>query len=75
MSRNAEWYSYRGVSRSENCSWSWWAEIWARESMFMSRDELARAAGTSQARIRIEAFETNNAMPTLRQLGLLGITR
>ncbi|EEZ77827.1 hypothetical protein HMPREF0972_01991 [Actinomyces sp. oral taxon 848 str. F0332] len=41
----------------------------------MSRDELARAAGTSQARIRIEAFETNNAMPTLRQLGLLGITR
>lgn len=40
-----------------------------------SRDELARAAGTSQARIRIEAFETNNAMPTLRQLGLLGKTR
>lgn len=38
-----------------------------------SRDELARAAGTSQA--RMEAFETNNAMPTLRQLGLLGKTR
>lgn len=72
MSWNAEWYSYRGVSRSENRSGSWWAEIWARESMFMSRDEPARA-GTSQA--RMETFETNNAMPTLRQLGLLGITR
>ena len=41
-------------------------------SMFMSRDEPARA-GTSQA--RMEAFETDNAMPTLRQLGLLGKTR
>lgn len=49
------------------------AKMWARESMFMSRDELARAAGTSQA--RMEAFETDNAMPTLRQLGLLGKTR
>lgn len=75
MSWNAEWYSYRDVSRSENRSGAWWAETWARESIVQSRDELARAAGTSQARIRIEAFETNNAMPTLRQLGLLGKTR
>lgn len=43
---------------------------WARESMFMGSDELARAAGTSEA--RIEAFETGSAMPTLRQLRLIG---
>lgn len=43
--------------------------------MFMVRDEFARAAGTSQARIRIEAFETDNAMPMFRQLGLIGKTR
>jgi len=43
---------------------------WARESMFMGTGELARAAGTSEA--RIEAFETGSAMPTLRQLRLIG---
>lgn len=43
---------------------------WARESMFMGKDELARAAGTSEA--RIEAFEAGSAMPTLRQLRLIG---
>ena len=43
---------------------------WARESMFMGSDELARAAGTSEA--RIEALETGSAMPTLRQLRLIG---
>ena len=43
---------------------------WARESMFMARGELARAVGTSEA--RIEAFETGSATPTLRQLRLIG---
>ena len=43
---------------------------WARESMFMGKGELARAAGTSEA--RIEAFEAGSAMPTLRQLRLIG---
>lgn len=40
MSWNAEWYSYRDVSRSENRSGAWWAEIWARESMFSRETSL-----------------------------------
>ena len=43
---------------------------WAWKSVFMGSDELARAAGTSEA--RIEALETGSAMPTLRQLRLIG---
>ena len=39
----------------------------------MARDELAGAAGASEA--RIDAFETDNAMPMFRQLGLMGKTR
>ena len=36
----------------------------------MARDELAGAAGASEA--RIDAFETDNAMPMFRQLRLIG---
>ena len=39
---------------------------WARETMFVERGELARAAGTSEG--RIAEFETGDARPTLRQL-------
>lgn len=39
---------------------------WAREAMLVERDELARAAGTSED--RIVAFETGETRPTLRQL-------
>lgn len=39
----------------------------------MARDELAGAAGASEA--RIDAFETDNAMPMFRQLGLIGKSR
>lgn len=46
---------------------------WAREGMFMARDALAGAAGASEA--RIDAFETDNAMPMFRQLRLIGKTR
>lgn len=43
---------------------------WARESMFMGRDELARAAHISEE--QIAKFEAGDAMPTLRQLRLIG---
>ncbi len=39
---------------------------WAREAMLVERDELARAVGTSEA--RIVEFESGAAKPTLRQL-------
>lgn len=39
---------------------------WARETMFVERGELARAAHTSEG--RIAEFETGDARPTLRQL-------
>lgn len=39
---------------------------WARETMHIERDELARAAGTSEE--RIFEFESGDARPTLRQL-------
>lgn len=39
---------------------------WAREAMFVERNELAKAAGTSEN--RIVEFEAGNTSPTLRQL-------
>lgn len=42
---------------------------WARETMFVERGELARAAGTSEG--RIAEFEAGDTRPTLRQLEII----
>ena len=42
---------------------------WARETMFIERGELARAAGTSEG--RIAEFEAGDTRPTLRQLEII----
>lgn len=42
---------------------------WAREAMLVERDELAKAAGTSED--RIAEFESGETRPTLRQLEII----